>query len=125
MCKKNFFSKCLNALSTPNFEHLFIHVRINNRDLIIAGVYFPPKSNNDSDVTFFNALNLIVSSHTDYEIIICGDFSLPKLNWVVHNDYVKCYGNIYNQAATVIDEFAYLNCRQFNRCIIYRAHYLI
>lgn len=114
--KKKFFSKRLYTLSTPNFEHLFIHVRVDNKDLIIAGVYFPPKSNNDCYVTFFNALNLIVSSHPNYEIIICGDFNLPKLNWVVYNDYVKCHGNIYSQAATVIDEFAYLNCRQFNKC---------
>lgn len=34
---------------------------------------------------------------------------------IVYEDYVRCRGNIYNQAATVIDEFAYLNLRQFNK----------
>lgn len=41
--KKIFFFKCLNVPSNSDFDHLFIYVRINSKDLIIAGVYFPPK----------------------------------------------------------------------------------
>lgn len=74
---------------------------------------------------FFNVLNVIVSLCPNHEIIICGDFDLPNLDWFVHDDCVRCQGNIYNQTATVIDEFAYLNCRQFNKSgTIYQAHYL-
>lgn len=30
--KKKFFSKCLNVPTSPDFEHLFVHVRFNNKD---------------------------------------------------------------------------------------------
>jgi len=50
---KKFISKCLNVPPTCyELEQLFFLVKIGNKDLIIIGVYFPPKTSNDTFIHF-------------------------------------------------------------------------
>lgn len=112
---KKYSSNCLSIPSiNSNFEQLFVHVQLSSKELLTANVYFAPKSCNDSYISLFSLLNLVKSYYSDSDVNISGDFNLPNLNWVFNKQNAYNNRHVYSQAVTVLDEFAYLNCRQFN-----------
>lgn len=103
-----------NKFVSSNYKQIFVHVCVSSKNFNICRCLFPSKSKNNAFVSFFKSLELVKSSSPDSDFFICGDFNFPNLN--SDDDKVNVYGLVFTQAVTVLDEFVYLNCHQFNRC---------
>lgn len=74
----------------PNSESLEIvgvEVNLQSKKLIIISYYIPPNSNLEVYSNFNKAIDSITSelSSSD-ELIICGDFNLPNITWLPHDE---------------------------------------
>lgn len=58
---------------------------ISNSKIRIILVYFPPKFSNNSSVMAKLCNELFILASVDYQVLITGDFNLPKINWDTPN----------------------------------------
>jgi len=73
-------------LSVPAspIEHLFVLIKINTSYyILVSNVYFPPRSDIDNYNIHFNIdSNLLSTLPYVKNIIMVGDYNLPKLTWL-------------------------------------------
>lgn len=66
------------SVSSINFEQIFVHVKIGNKEIIIVVVYFPLNSDVSTYDSFLHSLNIISLDYLHCAVIICGDFNPKK-----------------------------------------------
>ena len=78
---KNFSNYCCTN-PDDSVEQLWVKVNSNNLDYLICAVYFPPGSDPLQYDHFGNSLIHFSSAYSNYQLIICGDFNLPNIDWL-------------------------------------------
>jgi hypothetical protein len=78
----NKFHSRLLSLPISPVEHIIVIIKIKNSYIIIGNVYFPPHT----DISIYNAHfdiinNLLLSFPCAKNILLVGDYNLPKLQW--------------------------------------------
>ena len=68
----------INKVNRSAHEAVYVKVKINKKDLIIATIYRPPKTTIENDKLLYDEIETVVKTKTS---IICGDFNLPHINW--------------------------------------------
>jgi hypothetical protein len=76
----NRFHSRLLPVPTSPVEHVFVIIKINNNYIIIGNFYFPPHT----DIVIYNAHfdiinNLLLSFSYVKNVLLVGDYNLPKL----------------------------------------------
>lgn len=76
--------------SDPTIELLCIKLNICMRCIYIIGLYIPPRSPSEVYTKYTNCLyNVISKLNVDDNVLVLGDFNLPKVKWLVDDD-VNC-----------------------------------
>lgn len=105
-------------VSIKYVEHLFAVVRMNRRNLVIGGVYFPPGSEVNIYESHCCAIEEITEVLPYADILIVGNFNFPRTHWHNGNSFLQCDaiggGRITKQANVVLRLFNELNLYQFN-----------
>lgn len=99
-------------------EHLFLDVTLKNKNRIIIGlVYIPPSSPVEIYDKFCSSIYMVLESHRteSCEIIICGDFNLPKVCWVNDELGSSPQGRVTQQVSSISDCMAFHNLKQVNK----------
>ena len=82
-------AKPLNHAGNDNFESLFVEVHAANTRLLIVGAYIPTHMQVQLYKDFVNCLEEISVNYFKNEIVICGDFNLPYIQWSPNtSDYI-------------------------------------
>ena len=75
--KDNINATEISRASTPSYEAIYVKLRVNKKQIIVATIYRPPKTTLENDVILYNELETIVRTKTT---VILGDFNLPRIN---------------------------------------------
>ena len=96
-----------------SLESLFVEVHANNNKLLIAAVYIPSFLQVQMYKDFMNCLEELSVNFSKNEIVVCGDFNLPNIQWssVTSQYVVQQYTNpriieaadVLQQTATLMD----------------------
>ena len=74
-----------------DIELLYLRIKIGEDNLIIGGVYLPPKSPKHKYLTHLDSLESLSQAHADHNVMMFGDLNLPGLRWIndpLHTEYV-------------------------------------
>ena len=67
---------------SPHVEHLWIKVKLQGGDCLIAGcVYRSPSANPHLSMEDINSLFRRVSESNPSHLLVCGDFNIPAIDW--------------------------------------------
>ena len=64
-------------------ESIACKIKYGKRDLLVACMYRPPDSPQDYNLNIISALKELSEIESD-QVLICGDFNFPKIDWVNH-----------------------------------------
>ena len=64
-------------------ESIGCKIRYGNRVLLIACMYRPPESSQNYNLNILRSLRELNEIESD-QVLICGDFNFPKIDWVNH-----------------------------------------
>ena len=108
---------------------LFVNLKIKssdqdynvNNNLLIGSVYFPPLSNSECYKEYISALEFLSLRYSSHELLLFGDFNLPKVLWINNDDYTDAlqtytFGNdvkIKENSNLLRNYISFLNCKQF------------
>ncbi|KAJ3656547.1 hypothetical protein Zmor_015618 [Zophobas morio] len=81
---------------TSNVESLFLKVTGKSLSIVLGCVYRTPSSDFDSDLELFNALTVLANDYNN--LLICGDFNMPELNWPL-----VCSGSLNRSSQLLVD----------------------
>jgi hypothetical protein len=110
----NKFHSRLLPVPTIPVEHVLVIIKINNNYIIIGNVYFP------SDIVIYNAHfdiinSLLLSFPYVKNVLLVGDYNLPKLQW--HATSIGFFPNMLNLnnlESEFLSKLSFLNLSQFN-----------
>lgn len=101
-------------INNLSIETLFVSLKIGKQKLLLNCSYFPPRSPADKLDTFVEILDGLYASNKFAYTIICGDFNLPHIDWVVNTESHKLEGVGMTSADTIINSLSLHNLNQFN-----------
>lgn len=85
--KSNLNSSLVSIADCDQLEILCVKVKFSNKNVFIVCCYIPPNSNIDIYSQYNNAINGINEKICDTdEIMLFGDFNLPNLRWIKHDE---------------------------------------
>ena len=70
-------------------ESVFVKVRQNNTDILIAGLYISPTAHEDTYVSAIQCIESVIANIKTDKIITIGDFNLTHLNWTYHDNILE------------------------------------
>lgn len=116
--KNKFHSRLLPIPICP-VEHIFVIIKIDNSYVIIGNVYFPPYTDISIYINHFDIINnLLLSFPYGKNIIMVGDYNLPKFLW-----HPSTFGffpglmNLNNIELEFISKLSFLNLFKFNNIL--------
>ena len=65
----------------PSAEQVFVNIKLNDDNIIIAASYFAPNSDHAVYKSHFDRLSYHITSLNCNKIIALGDYNLPKVSW--------------------------------------------
>lgn len=68
----------IEKVNRPGYESVYVKLKVNRKNLIVATIYRPPKTTKVNDKLLYNELEAIIKTKT---ALICGDFNLPHIDW--------------------------------------------
>lgn len=116
----------LNARRLPGFESPDLEIvwlRIPTAvPTYLCCIYLPARSISAPYISFVKSLqdNISIIEEEDYRLLICGDFNLPTLSWLLHSDgYLELHdylaGDLHGTNAEIVHAMNCFELRQFNR----------
>jgi len=107
-------------ITTPydTCEHVFVRLTLpSGFSVFLAGVYLPPGANHFVYESHVEALDVVWRSN-NYDLgLVCGDFNLPNVNWLVSDSGLVYSGTITNKVRVVGDLFSLLHFVQKNQIL--------
>lgn len=115
--KNKFKSIQISSELFKSLELTTIKIDLDYKNLFISCIYIPPNSSFQIYLDFLNVLEFIssISSPRD-ELLICGDFNLPNIDWISHDE--ECFfipnGSFNDNTHTFIDGLNLYNLQQIS-----------
>lgn len=78
--RDNFKCKLVNSLD-DEIEQVWVLLRLKNRELLLGTIYIAPDFNREFYLSIANSFCDMKSKYPHAEMLIAGDFNLPKLLW--------------------------------------------
>ena len=93
---------------TPNRESVWLHIKLNNKDVLLVGcLYRSPSNTMVQDNQFLSMVKTMTASDFTH-LLIMGDFNLKKINWNTWESSSKDVADISNRFIEVLrDAFLY------------------
>lgn len=85
-CRTEFAPTVVKTLCCAYLELVAIQCRLGRTDTIIISVYFPPTQTLLACHEFDAALTDLLIHHSSQNIIMCGDFNMPGMDWILDDD---------------------------------------
>src|SRR5699024_2440406 len=93
-------------------ESVFVRLRINDKNILVGGLYIPPNSDGAIYKSHCRDLEIIFNRFIDSDFIIAGDFNLPKVNW---NDDFNLIRSKCENFEILMSTYSFLNLNQVNK----------
>jgi len=115
--KNNYKSTQIFSEDFNFLELITIKIDLDFKNLFISCIYFPPKSSFQNYLDFLCVLEFIVSiSSPRDELLIFGDFNLPNIDWISHDE--ECFlipsGVLNDNTHNFIDGLNLFNLQQIS-----------
>jgi len=102
-------------------EQIFVKLSCQSRNILIGATYIPPSSESDIYHHHVNMVDELSSKYEISDIILLGDYNLPKVNWCNYDSFteslsVTCYNQsnlIADNADIVVSGFSFLDLKQY------------
>ena len=102
------------VLCSISVESIFVHLKYNDLDLIVGGVYIPPASPLSIFEDYCSDLELIFERFPDSSYVIAGDFNLPHLVWNGNDILFDSSTSKHEYYDVINSTSAFLNLKQVN-----------
>lgn len=89
----------------PDFELIWVKLPLPHHNLRVGCCYVPPSSPIEAYKPIIDSCNAVAENGSERdEAILFGDFNLPRLQWVPHDDLENVFlpANVTSEAETII-----------------------
>lgn len=85
--KNNFNANQVIVPGSEDLEIIIVKIELLSKNLYLVNCYIPPSSNSDIYTSVGKTIDFICNDFSPKdELILCGDFNLPNLSWIKHDE---------------------------------------
>lgn len=106
------------------FEDVWVRTNVNEVELILCCVYFPPQTSKSAYESFITTLEYYKNRYLSSKFILMGDFNFPGIKWMAEDGYLipECLSDDVSE--TFFENIYYMEFNQINKCFNDRGNLL-